>query len=94
MGNDFGGLMIVAIACGAILCVLYPIKWIINFRKRKAGLPQQDMCRCPKCNSPCQTVYKKIGAELTQERGGFYCKSCNTIWNEKGEFVETVNKTK
>ena len=33
MANDYTGLMIVAIVCGLIICVLYPIKWIMDSKQ-------------------------------------------------------------
>ena len=93
MGSDSIGLMVVAIVCGLMLCVLYPLKWILDSKKRRTELQGQDISRCPKCNSLCRTVYKVIGTECTNERAGFYCKACDTIWNEKGEFIGTSNRT-
>ena len=90
MGYETIAVVAISCICGLLfLCV----RILEDSKKRKTELQGQDISRCPKCNSLCRTVYKVIGTECTNERAGFYCKACDTIWNEKGEFIGTSNRT-
>ena len=86
MANDFKGLMIVAAIFAISLCVLYPIKWIMNLRKRQDK--QQDTFRCPRCDLKCVTAYKTLDdKKQSNVRAGFYCKKCNIIVDDKGNEI-------
>lgn len=89
----FRGASPIYLFIAVILFIVFLLAYItiyiyLKSTRDRSSLPIKSRFRCPKCNLGCKVVRQDANNLLHREKQiGFYCKNCNTIWNEKREVI-------